>query len=482
MASSKKTKTNNNHNNNVCPRPVPQTSIGGLVSMTIDSPTYQVSTSSMPSTDYTSTPPHLIPISSTAHNDEQTMIWRNLATLFERCDTNDSEIKKQNADSATVIGDLNRATNELYQDTCELKGRVDDISNEMEDRDRKMKSKLRRFISKQLQKNRETSSTAAFDGDMEVFKYVDTVREEFVETNSNTKENLMSLRSEIHDEISEIYDTYYRDYEMFVRRENELMDKLDAALKMNEQTNQRMKYLEDIIMRQIQQVRNYVDTHVAGNLREEFTKAICSEISSESNTINETVKNVQAELTDLITRSNEYHSVRYFGTVEDVKQLRETCQTLKQSIGMVDAELSDVKETVEYMKDEVGQNANTITDLEDDFLKYKENFDDEIDTVYRELDRDYYDLKDYVKTRIQRHARRDKEQTRASASASAQERTGTDSSDPISMIVSEYSDETPAPAPVPAHEPAPAPAPAHTFENEIVIIMDESCLVSDDDE
>ena len=54
------------------------------------------------------------------------------------------------------------------------------------------------------------------------------------------------------------------------------------------------------------------------------------------------------------------------------------------------------------------------------------------------------------------------------------------------MIVSEYSDETPAPAPVPAPEPAPepapAPAPAHTFENEIVIIMDESCLVSDDDE
>ena len=91
-------------------------------------------------------------------------------------------------------------------------------------------------------------------------------------------------------------------------------------------------------MKQIQQVRNYADTQVAGDLREEFSEAICREVAFESKVSAELVQGVHNELTDVITRSNEYHSARYFGTVEDVKQLREICQTLKQSIGVVDAE------------------------------------------------------------------------------------------------------------------------------------------------
>jgi len=463
-------KNNNNDNNNAYPRPVPQTSMGRLVSITVDNPKYHVApaSSAAPAAPASPTIPPLVPISasvlasaSAAHNDEQTMLWRNIATLFSRCEQNDAEIQKQREDYDPCIGELNRVTDELYQETRDLKYRISEVSTELMDevdsKLRKMKKYTRKYVSKKVEKTKQTASGAAFDSDMEVFKYVDSVREEFVDTNSQLKEDIESLRQELHEEISELNDTYYRDYKMFIQREEDLMAKLDAAVKMNEATNQRMKDLEECLMKQIQQARNYADTQVAGDLREEFSTAICREITFESKVSAELVQGVHNELTNLITQSNEYHSHRYFGTVEDVKQVREMCQTLKQSIGMVDAELSDTKETVEYLKDEVGDAVNTVSeveervsDLEDDLIKQR-------NSIYRDMDGDYSDMKDYVKHRIQRHVRHFhaplKEELIIAADAAAADAAAAD-----------------------------APVVDADAEHDNVIIMDDTCFLSDDDE
>lgn len=242
-------------------------------------------------------------------------------------------------------------------------------------------------------------------------------------------------------------------------------------------------------MKQIQQARNYADTHVAGDLREEFSAAICREVAFESKVSAELVQGVHNELTDLVTRSNEYHSHRYFGTVEDVKQLRETCQTLKQSIGMVDAELSDTKETVEFLKDEIGEVTNTVGDLAeevDELAKEVDELEDDLveqkSAIFSEMDGDYYDMKDYVKRRIQRHVHHYHTPSHAAADAPAAEHT-----DAISMIVSEYSEEA-ADAEAADAEAAAVSADAlaadaeAAAEDDNVIIMDDTCFISDNDE
>jgi chromosome segregation ATPase len=435
--------------------------MGRLVGLTVDNPKYHLVNAS--SVTDSSSPPHLIPITaaesaaaSSTHNnntnDEQTMLWRNVATLFNRCEQKDA-----------CIGELNRVTDDLYQETRDLKCRIGEVSTEWSDeldsKLRQMKKHTRKYVSKKFNKAKQTTSGAAFDADMEVFRYVDTIREEFADTNSQLKED-----------ISELNDTYYRDYKMFIQREDEMMAKLDAAVKMNEATNRRMKDMEEFFMKQIQQARNYADTHVAGDLREEFSAAICREVAFESKVSAELVQGVHNELTDVITRSNEYHSHRYFGTVEDVKQLRETCQTLKQSIGMVDAELSDTKETVEFLKDEIGEVTNTVGDLAeevDGLAKEVDELEDDLveqkSAIFSEMDGDYYDMKDYVKRRIQRHVHHYHTPSHAAADAPAAEHT-----DAISMIVSEYSEEA-----VDAEAAA---------EDDNVIIMDDTCFISDNDE
>ena len=472
---------NKNNNNNVYPRPVPQTSMGRLVGLTVDNPKYHAvpASSVSDSASASASPPHLIPISvaesaSSTHNDEQTMLWRNVATLFTRCEQNDVDIQKQRDDYDPCIGELNRVTDDLYQETRDLKCRISELSTELSDelesKLRQMKKQTRKYVSKKVNKTKQSASGSAFDADMEVFKYVDTVREEFMDTNSQLKE-----------EIAELNDTYYRDYHMFVRRENDLMAKLDAAVKMNEATNQRMKDLEALFMKQIQQVRNYADTQVAGDLREEFAAAICREVEFESKVSAELVQGVHNELTELVTRSNEYHSARYFGTLEDVKQLRETCQTLKQSIGMVDAELSDTKETVEYLKDEVGQATNTVDELEDKVDDLTEKLVEQKEEIYDEMDQDYYDMKDYVKCRIQRHVRHSHQKTPVAVADAdvPTEHMG----DAIALIVSEYSEDADALAAVDAAISADALAAdaEAALEDENVIIMDDTCFISDDE-
>ena len=448
--------------------------MGRLVGLTVDNPKYHLAPVS--SSSVTDSPPHLIPITaesaaaasaSASHNnnnDEQTMLWRNIATLFNRCEQNEAEIQKQREDYDPCIGELNRVTDDLYQETRDLKCRIDEVSTEWSDeldsKLRQMKKQTRKYVSKKFNKAKQTASGAAFDSDMEVFKYVDTVREEFVDANSQLKEELLTLRQEIHEEHADLNDVYYRDYKMFLQREDEMMAKLDAAVKMNEATNQRMKDMEEFFMKQIQQARNYADTHVAGDLREEFSAAICREVAFESKVSAELVQGVHNELTDLVTRSNEYHSARYFGTVEDVKQLRETCQTLKQSIGMVDAELSDTKEIVEFLKDEVGQATNTVDEMTYTVAEINTAIVKQKEEIYNEMDGDYYDMKDYVKRRVQRHVRHSHQKTPTAAAAESEP------TDAISMIVSEYAEAADAEA---------------ATEDENVIIMDDTCFISDDD-
>ena len=448
-------------------RPIPQTSVGRLVSLSVDNPKYY--TQGPSSSWQQSPPPPLIPISTAsgvATNDdgeERTMLWRNVANLFAKYDNIENELERQR--------DATRCAGEVYQELQEIKGEIAEIQSEFNENNvlTKHVRKLRKYVNKKCEKMRESVSYSSYDADNEIFAYIDKIRMEFDTKTSSMKDEITGL----HTEMEQLNDTYNRDYEMFVERENDLMSKLDASVKMNEAINIRMKDMEDVFMKQIQQARNYADTHVAGDLREEFSTAICREITFESKVSAQLVQSVNDELTDLITRSNEYHSARYFGTVEDVNQLRETCQTLKQSIGMVDAELSDTKETVEYLKDEVGQ---TVTDLSE----ITEHVNELNDDVYRELDHDYYDLKDYVKRKFNQHKKQHHKpqvspvQVRdTSASASA---------DPIQMIVDEYTEEETANNIDVAVVPVDEDSQLENDDEQHVIIIDANTFISDDEE
>jgi predicted nucleic acid-binding Zn-ribbon protein len=418
-------------------RPIPQTSIGRLVSLSVDNPKYytQGRLSSQ------SPPPPLVPITAAAattndDGEEKTMLWRNLATLFAKYDNIESTVEKQRVDTE-------RCTDEVYQELQDVKDDIAKVQSEINENNVLVKHvrKLRKYVNKKCENLRVTMCHSSYDADNEIFAYID------------------KIRLDVDSKMEQLNETYNRDYEMFVERENDLMSKLDAAVKMNEATNNRMKDMEEFFMRQIQETRNYADTHVAGDLREEFATAICREVEFESKDTAQKVQRMNDELTDLITRSNEYHSARYFGTVEDVNQLRETCQTLKQSIGMVDAELSDTKETVEYLKDEIGQTVTDLSEITEDVNELK-------DDVYREMDRDYHDLKDYVKRKVNQH----KKQHHKLQVSPVQVSDIISSEDPIQMIVDEYADTT-----------ATATA-TDALDDEHVIIIDENTMFSDDEE
>jgi HPt (histidine-containing phosphotransfer) domain-containing protein len=400
-------------------------------------------------------PPPLIPITAattaaTTNDDseEKMMLWRNLATLFAKYDNIESEVEKQRVNTQ-------RCTDEVYQELQAVKDEIAQVQTEFNENNMLSKHvrKLRKYVNKKCEKMRESVSYSSYDADTEIFAYID------------------KIRVEVDSKMDELNETYNRDYEMFVERENDLMSKLDAAVKMNEETHERMKTMEDFFMKQIQQTRNYADTHVAGDLREEFSTAICREVAFESKVSANLVQGVNDELTDLITRSNEYHSARYFGTVEDVNQLRETCQTLKQSIGMVDAELSDTKETVEYLKDEVGQTVTDLSEIAEHVTELK-------DDVYRELDRDYYDLKGYVKRKFNQY----KKQNHNQQVSQVQVSDITSSEDPIQMIVDEYADTTATATTATIDTVAPDAEDPLQANDHNVIIIDENTVFSDDEE
>ena len=121
---------------------------------------------------------------------------------------------------------------------------------------------------------------------------------------------------------------------------------------------------------------------------------------------------------------------------------------------MVDAELSDTKETVDFLKDEVAQTSNDVYDIKEDALSgLKED-------IYHELDRDYYDLKSYVKRTMNRHKKQEHDRRAENQLQSCD------------IIVEE---EEPEPT-------AAAAAAPETEYNNIIIIDADDCRISSDDE
>ena len=334
-------------------RPVPQ--YGRLVPLTLENThNYAVSSSAAAS----SPPRPLVPIDD---SEEKTMLWRNIADLFTKYD------------------DTARTSNDVYQELQDVRGDIENVRADFTENNVLTKHirKIRKYVNKKCNEVRDNANYSTEGATNEVFSYVDTVRAE-----------IEKRTARLEADIVELNDTYYRDYQMFIRREDDLMAKLNEAVTKNEDMCARM---EATFMKKLQQVRNEMEQRfhtMAGDLREEFAHSITKELTFEHD-----------EMVDLVKRSNEIHTHRFFTVAEDVKQVRENCHTLKQSIGMVDAELSDVKETVEHLTDETGQNRTDISDLTEDVKVMK-------DDVYYELDRDYYDMKDYVRHRINRHEKK----------------------------------------------------------------------------
>ncbi len=441
-------------------RPVPQTSSGRLVSLSVDNPKNYISQSHLHSQqEMPSLIPIAAPVSATQDDSaEKTMLWTNVAALFVKCEQNEENMKES-------VSTLTRGSDEMYQELQDVRAYLTQVQTDITENNvlSKHVRKLRKYVNKKCEKVRETVSYGSYNADNEIFAYVDKLRGEF-----NTRiQKIESENTELRKELSELHDTYDSDYDLFVQRENDLMAKLEAAIHTTECLNDRVKDYEEIMMRQIHEANTRAEQRIyqsAGDLREEFAHAISREVEFESKTSAQLVQSVNDELTELITRSNQYHSHRYFGTVEDVKQLHETCQTLKQSIGMVDAELSDTKETVEFLKEEVAQSSNDVYELKEDMVELK-------DDMYREMDRDYYDLKDHVRRRMNRHKKQDHVVVVAPITVTdVVDTTAPDSaSDAIQMIVNEYTEQDVAAA-------------AAAERDDHVIIIDENTVFSDDDE
>ena len=455
-------------------RPVPQTSVGRLVSLTVDNPHYYASSPVAESSMPLSPPlPPLVPIASASANhvnnndaEEKTMLWKNVATLFAKYDNLESTVQEHHES-------LKRRSDDIYGDLKGMWCEVETLQTDVAENNvlSKHVRKIRKYVNKKCEKLKEDINYGSSCADEEIFAYIETLRSEF----DTRIKNLQDENTRREQELSDLNDTYYRDYEMFVQRENDLMAKLDSVVKMNEALNDRLKHFEDAMMRQmdikhneIYTVRqelleqmNQLDFHLAGDLREEFARAITKEVDFESKTSAQLVQSVNDELTELITRSNEYHSYRYFGMVEDIKQIRENSETLKKSIGMVDAELSDVKEAVEHLTDEVGQNTTDVSNVQEDLEELKE-------VTYRELDRDYYDLKDYVKRQLNRHEKKHHPRPIVEADAVETQNNVNNGEDAVQLIAAEYAEQEQLLVPPQGNE-------------EHVIIIDENTFRYDDD-
>ena len=411
--------------------------------------------------------PTLVPLSMTteveadADGEEKTMLWSNIATLFTKCEQNEEDIRANT-----------RGSDEMYQELMEIKGELAQVQGDITDiTENNMLSghvrKLRKYVNKKCSEVRENASYGSHNANIEIFAYIDKLRSEF-------DARIKKLECEnvtLHEEIDRLHETYDCDYDTFVKRENDLMAKLESAIHTTECLKDRVKDYEDASMRQIYESRNCVEQQIqntAGDLREEFARAICRELAHVSGEIREEIRE---EYTNLVTVSNQCHSHRYFGTVEDVKQIRENLQTLKQSIGMVDAELSDTKETVDFLKDEVGQASNDIYDIKEDNREVK-------DTLYREMDRDYRDMKSYVKRSIQRHRKQEHSTTPAPEEEKSadqnQNQNAVSSSDAIQMIVNEYANANGESLKMEQEQ-------EREYENNHIIIIDENTVFSDEE-
>lgn len=404
--------------------------------------------------------PTLVPLSmamaadktaADADGEEKTMLWSNIATLFTKCEQNEEDIRANT-----------RGSDEMYQELMEIKGELVQVHTDIADiTENNMLSghvrKLRKYVNKKCTEVRENASYGSHNSNIEIFAYIDKMRGEF----EARMKRLECENVTLHEEIDRLHETYDCDYDTFVKRENDLMAKLESAIHTTECLKDRVKDYEDASMRQIYESRNCVEQQIhntAGDLREEFARAICRELAHVTGEIRE-------EFTSLVTVSNQCHSHRYFGTVEDIKQVRENLQTLKQSIGMVDAELSDTKEIVEFLKDEVGQASNDIYDMKEDRREIKE-------TLYREMDRDYRDMKSYVKRSIQKHRKQEHSTT------PLPEPEQNTVSDAIQMIVNEYTNANDNDN---DNGESSKIEQEREYENHHIIIIDENTVFSDEE-
>jgi hypothetical protein len=461
-----------------------------------------------------------------------------------KCEDNASNITGIRDEYDPCIGQLNSYTDDLYVKLQTSTSEIADCRAQMLDLKKSTKKKLklaRKFVNRKLEKCKRGSSTAAFDADMEVFKYIDTLRIQIdelrgtVEKQKDEIDELSGLKHHIdklREEVSDLNDLYDDDYHRFCKREDELMDKIaaahdeglnahtfainakqnsdsriDAAIKAietwgsdiyrlgEEVKNMNREIRDDIeierhsteywvdctlktfqqeklarLESQIANARSYADTKVAGDLREEFSNAIVREITFESKATADLVDGLRTELVDLITRSNEIHSARYFQSVSDMQQVKDeterSVQTLKHSIELVDLEVCDVKESVEFSKE-------YMTDLSIEIEDQKELI---IHEIHSEMDRDYRDLKKYVRRNMNKHLLEEHPEDDADADEVNNEM-HTD------MAVNSTSVSTGTAAVAAVAEPATAEAGGEqTINEDMVIIMDDADFNSTDDD
>lgn len=448
---------------------VPQTSVGRLVSFNVDAPEYTRHSQSQHQVPQSPEIPALVPLSLATNananddNGEKTMLWNNIANLFFKTDKHEAELQECNEA-------LTQSANDILRELQEIKTELADVQEKqlMTTQVRKIK----KYVNKKCEKLRENVTYGSFNADNEIFSYINKIRAEM----DKRITQLETENAELHEELSALHQTYDNDYDMFVKRENDLMAKVDAAVKMTDALNQRVKDCEFMFARRIQESQYEMEQSqytMAGDLREEFARAITREIQSDSNTNVKLIQSVNDEMTELVTRSNEYHSHRFFGLLEELKNTRSDYEnkldTLKKSIVMVDAELSDTKEKIDFLTEEVAQASNDVYDV-------KERITETTDTIYRELDRDYYDLKDYVKRRIQRESKKKMRDTSATTTSFSDLATNVigEIMNPIQVIANEYADDNKEKTQVIHQDPY------QDIDNDHVIIMDENMFRSDD--
>jgi len=515
-------------------------------------------------------------VSDAAHNDEQTMLWQNIAKLFVKSEHNECEITDMRGDYAQSIKELKEFTVELYARLQSCNG---DVAGVKQNTKNKLKS-FKRMFQRKIKKVKQTAASAANDADMEVFKYIDTLRIQIDELRETTEKqnakieelsrvnasyassnnnfddvdinDLKYKMKKMQEEIADLNELYDDDFHRFCRREDDLKDKIaavhdeassahtfalsakqnsderiDAAVKAIEtwgsdiyrieqemkntsreirndmETDQQaseywiereLKSFEvdkERINIEIQGVRSYIDTVVAGDLREEFARAISREVAFESKVSAELVQGVHNELTaktqelhneliDMITRSNEIHTERHFHALAEVQKTKEDatsmCQALKNSIGYVDCELSEIKETIDFVKEDI---ASLTIEIEDQ----KESIRGDI---YADMDADYHDLKKYIYNKFKKHMKNEHSEVKESdaASAAAAEADGAKNEDEqvvdntdgvdqenLQVLGAESNEDVAAESKV-----------ANGKDTDIVIIMDDASYHTSDDE
>jgi chromosome segregation ATPase len=448
-------------------RPVPQISSGRLVPLSVDNPNNYIF-HTQPHL-YQNTPAEMNNNTNNNDHEEKTMLWKNVATLFTKCEQNEDNLKNH-------VSTFTRGSDEMYQELQEVKAELAQVQTDITENNilSKHVRKLRKYVNKKCDKLREDISYGSSSSDNEIYAYIDTIRGEFeVRMEKLEKENI-----ELRNELQSLYNIYDRDYDTFIKRENDLMSKLDTAIQTTECVSNCLKDHEEIYMRQLYDIRSDTEDHIhraVGDLRDEFARAISREVEMESKTNSNLVQSVNEELIELVTRSNQYHSHRYFGMVEEVKQVREMCDTLKQSMGMVNAELSDTKETVDFLKDEVGQSSNDVYDI-------KEKLTDMKDDIYYEMDRDYYHMKGYVRHKIHQHNK--KLHTSAPTPLNMSSDSTSESVNGIQLVV----DESEITSTVTLSEPETSAAVVTVVESQTkppehnMIIIDADTIISDDED